>query len=122
MEVKYPPGLADCFWHDVLLKRSGWLELKFSEPTDKEFKAGRIPKLRPAQPIWLNRQARRGVPAGILMRIGSEKSVWKLWVADGNPAWANLVNSTEAQLKPTVIYESGLDLADVVRELMRPHL
>ena len=95
IEVKLPVGLADCFWHAVVPGVSGWLELKYCEAGDREFRAGRIPKLRPEQPLWLNRKARAGIPSGILLRVG-EDAGWMLWIASGRPEWANGVRSAMA--------------------------
>ncbi len=66
VEVLYPPGLSDCFWTDTRTRISGWLELKFCMVNDREFKAGRIPKIKPEQPMFLVRQAKKGIPAGIV--------------------------------------------------------
>lgn len=117
LEPMYPPGLPDCFWVDgrpksyplppgvsfymgrplgEFLQRtvSGWLELKYCEPDDKEFRAGRIPKLRPSQPQFLRRQAANGVPGGVLLRVGSFD--WLLWVAEPDHQWIKAMCSTEA--------------------------
>lgn len=87
LEVKFPPGLCDCFWTDTDARVSGWLELKYCEPGDKELRAGKIPKLRPAQPLFLRRQAANGVPSGLLLRVGMVG--WYFWLASPEHEWAN---------------------------------
>jgi hypothetical protein len=122
LEVKTPPGLADCFWHHKLLDVSGWLELKFCEPSNDEYKAGRIPKLRTAQPLWLNRQARQGVPAGILLRVGTVNPVWMLWAATGHPEWSNMVNSTSAIANASSMWcGAAIDVEDFFYQLIQRH-
>lgn len=113
VEVKHPPGLADCFWHDKDAGVSGWLELKYTTDQDREFRAGRIPKLRKEQPLWLNRWQRAGVPTGILMRVGESFPTWMLWIPTGEPEWANVVRSTEAHEIVTETWEGLLDLIGV---------
>lgn len=114
LEPMYPPGLPDCFWtdkrpktkyqdvpnygmwlHSVLQRPvSGWLELKYCEADDKEFRAGRIPKLRPSQPQFLRRQSANGVPGGVLLRVGSFD--WLLWCAQPDHTWIKQMCGTEA--------------------------
>jgi hypothetical protein len=112
LEVKYPPGLSDCFWHDRRSNRTGWLELKFCRADDKELRAGRIPKLSKEQPLFMTRWARRGVPCGLLLRVESDK--WLFWKATGDPAWSNMINSTEAIRSPLALWGYGsFDLTEV---------
>jgi hypothetical protein len=97
LEPMYPPGLPDCFWtyKDTEPRPvSGWLELKYCLPADPAYISGRIPKLRPEQPMFLRRQAENGVPGGILLRVGDHK--WLLWKATPSHAWVKQVQSTDA--------------------------
>jgi hypothetical protein len=94
IEVLHPPGLADCFWTDTRTRISGWLELKQCEPGDHEYKAGRIPKIRPEQPMFLRRQAENGVPSGLLLRVTGIG--FHLWVATPERGWSNFMRSTDA--------------------------
>lgn len=113
LEPMYPPGLPDTFWTDMrptmslvgeplkplgkipgVHNRSGWLELKYCEADDKEYRAGRIPKLRPSQPQFLRRQASHGVPGGVLLRVGTFH--WLLWPGKAEHSWVKMMCSTEA--------------------------
>lgn len=96
IEVKFPPGLADCFWTDArrLFNITGWLELKYCEPTDPAYRAGRIPKIRPAQPLFLSRQARQGNPSGILLRVGM--NTFHVWRATGEREWNAMIQGPSA--------------------------
>lgn len=127
VEPMYPPGLPDCFW---TLRRgeppcvSGWLELKYCEPNDPDFALGRIPKLRPEQPMFLRRQAANGVPGGILLRVGEVR--WCFWKASPNHEWCRVVGGREAiqrshnvAFRPT-IGPAVLDLDRMVRLLLEP--
>lgn len=94
IEVTHPPGLSDCFWTDRRTGISGWLELKQCEITDKEFKAGRIPKIRPEQPMFLRRQAENGVPCGLILRVIDHG--FYVWRANKYHEWSNMMRSNEA--------------------------
>lgn len=110
LEPMYPPGLPDTFWtvrSEAEVPKavgwprigprpalSGWLELKYCEGDDREYRAGRIPKLRPEQPLFLRRHAQNGVPGGILLRVGDYK--WLLWKAAPTHEWAQDIRSIHA--------------------------
>lgn len=117
MEAKFPPGMADCFWTDARGEFSvcGWLEIKYCEPN--ELRAGRIPKLRPDQPIFLNRQARNGVPAGILLRAG-QVGYWHLWVATGAREWAVDIKGPKAFSMVAQSWNNTLDMTEVIDVLL----
>lgn len=96
VETLYPPGMSDCFF--TLLDStttapavSGWLELKYCEPTDKSYRAGYIPKLRPTQPMFLTRQFKNRVPCGIFLRVGNEASY--VFKPTGDPLWNQEIRS-----------------------------
>lgn len=136
MEPMYPPGMADCFWtdkrtrmavqlaepmrHQILPPNvSGWLELKYCKPDDKEWRAGRIPKLRPEQPLFLRRQAANGVPCGILLRLGLEG--WFLWRAEPTHEWVAKVRGNKAKeigLDATMETGASLDIEWVIDHLL----
>lgn len=97
MEVMTPPGLSDVFWTDTRTSISGWLELKHCESDDSEFRRGRIPHLKPEQPMFLRRQAENAVPCGILLRAGS--SDWLFWRACPSREWVEEIRSTDAIVK-----------------------
>jgi hypothetical protein len=112
LEVITPPGLSDCFWTDRRTTISGWLELKYCESNDKELRAGRIPKLKPTQPMFLRRQAENGVPCGILLRVGSAR--WYFWKATPEREWVELVRSTEAISRADVSWTFQPTVAEVM--------
>ncbi len=99
VETTFPPGTSDCFFTFVTEGKdswniTGWLELKYCEPDDPSYLAGRIPKLRPAQPIFLTRQRNKRVPCGIVLRVGKDR--WHFWEPTGNPQWNHDIRSTRA--------------------------
>ena len=112
MEPVYPPGLSDCFWTDKQghddgdgyhVPVSGWLELKHCRTDDKVYRAGKIPKLRPNQPLFLRRQASNGVPCGILLMVEdvvSREEVWLVWRAMPDRRWVELINGKESEFAP----------------------
>lgn len=113
-EVLHPPGGSDCFFTDTRSSLSGWLELKFCKEDDREWRAGRIPKLKPEQPMFLRRQSEKGIPAGILMRYADHG--WYLWTAKPDHEWVNQIRSTDARSLVT-LYRSNLDIAEMVEVL-----
>jgi hypothetical protein len=94
VEVMYPPGLVDCFWTDKRTTISGWLELKFCKADDKELRAGRIPKLKPEQPMFLRRQAENGVPCGIILRVDDGNTY--VWRAQPSRDWVEHIRGRTA--------------------------
>lgn len=117
-EVLHPPGGSDCFWTDNRdgSPISGWLELKYCEPDDREFLRGRIPKLKPEQPMFLRRQAEHGVPAGILLRVGAD--TWYLFRADRTHGWVNRIRSTDAMTMAKLL-KGPLDFGELAYWLTR---
>jgi hypothetical protein len=102
-------------------KRSGWLELKYCEPNDKQWQRGCIPKLRPTQPMFLSRQARNGVPSAILLRVGAE--AWYLWVAKQEQEWSTWVRGDEARSWPNDHWSFAVfTVADMILSVVREHL
>ena len=120
IEALFPPGLADCFWTDMRDGRSGWLELKYCDPKNIEFLRGRIPKLRPEQPMFLARQVRKNVPAGILLRVGSVgMNKWYVWKASSNREWINQVRGPDAIYNATASWtNSDPKYAPTVEEII----
>lgn len=112
VEVLYPPGLSDCFWTDTRTGKSGWLELKYCEPIDKEYRAGHIPKLKVEQPMFMSRQARNGVPAGIVLRVGAIR--WHVWRAPGSQIWNIQIRSREAISMANQTWNAPPAVADVM--------
>lgn len=96
VETLHPPGMSDCFFVILASKPNvtGWLELKYCEPNDKSYLAGHIPKLRPTQPMFLTRQSRKGVPCGILLRVGDVCSY--VFKPTGQPEWNQEIRSSRA--------------------------
>ena len=106
-EVMQPPGTSDVFWTDQRTSISGWIELKSCGAEDKELVHGKIPKLRPDQPMFMRRQAENGVPCGILMRVG--KDHWYFWRARPDRGWVGQIRSGYA-----------MNMADVYHRGTRP--
>ncbi len=130
VEPMYPAGMSDVFWTDMREDGSadrvarwglsGWLELKFCRPGD--LSSGRIPKLRPEQPLFLRRQASNHVPCGILLLeegglVYPEK--WYLWKARADHEWVAFINSKEALSAPTSTWagKGFFYIEDVIRHL-----
>lgn len=115
-EVMHPPGGSDCLWTDT--RRSpaivGWLELKYCDINDKSFLAGHIPKLKPEQPMFLRRQAEKGLPSGILMRVGIDR--WYLFRARPDHEWVTLMRSREAVASGRLL-QSPIDFEHLVHVL-----
>lgn len=105
-EVFHPPGGSDVLWTDSRTSISGWLELKYCELNDKELLLGRIPKLKPEQPMFLRRQAQKGMPSGILMRVG--KNSWYFWRSTPHHIWVERVRSNEALMYANRIWEDAV--------------
>lgn len=118
LEVLHPAGLSDCFWTDRRTRISGWLELKQCEPTDPAYRAGRIPKIGPEQPMFLRRQAENGAPAGLILRV-LEVGVL-LWVAQSNREWSNMMRSNTAIANRTASF--GIHGEQVDFETIMMHL
>lgn len=104
-EVVHPPGMSDVFWTDTRTTISGWIELKYCDPEDRELVRGRIPKMKPEQPMFLRRQAEKGLPCGILMRIGQDR--WVLWRAHAEHEWVQHVRSNQALTVFTKQWQNG---------------
>lgn len=98
-EVMNPPGTSDVFWTDQRTSISGWIELKYCEPNDREFVRGCIPKMRPDQPMFLRRQVDNGCPSGILLRVGPDS--WFFWKAGHTHEWIKFIRSDDAFTKVT---------------------
>lgn len=121
VEVKYPPGLCDTFWTDKRFSPviSGWLELKYCEPNDEQYRRGYLPKLRREQPLFLRRQAENGVPCGILLRVGLER--WLLWQGMSDHKWVDMMHSKYAVEMANWTWEfQWLGLDDAIERLERP--
>lgn len=120
LEVKFPPGMADCFWTDTRGDHpvNGWLELKYCELTDPAYRAGRIPKLRPAQPLFLSRQARRGNPAGVLLRVGMNN--FHVWRATGDPRWNAMMQGPAALAHADKTWLSFPTVGDILHVFTAP--
>lgn len=118
IEVMYPPGLSDCFWTDRALSRSGWLEMKFCRIDDPVFKAGRIPKLKPSQPMFLRRQAENGVPCGIVLQVDS--SEWYVWRGSAARTWVTAIQSNRAIANPDAVWRNGNrpSVEEIIRVLL----
>jgi hypothetical protein len=118
MEVMYPPGLADTFFTDKRSRISGWLELKHCKPDDKEFRAGRLPKLKPEQPMFLRRQTENGCPCGIILRVG--ESDWYFWRARSNREWVEAIRGRGAIGMADVSWSGSFDPAEMFEALDCP--
>ena len=117
-EVVHPPGMSDVFWTDIRTSISGWLELKYCEPDDREFVRGGIPKLKPEQPMFLRRQALNRVPAGILMRVGQND--WYFWRATCEHEWVQEVRSRNAVAFADRVWRGNFDAVGLFRALGCP--
>lgn len=117
-EPMFPPGMADCFWTDRRTRISGWLELKQCDITDKEYRAGRIPKISAEQPMFLRRQAENGAPAGLLLRVVGKG--FYLWIATRDREWSNMMRSSEAIANPSAVF--GMGQEEVFMEDIMMHL
>lgn len=104
-EVIHPPGMSDVLWTDTRTSISGWLELKLCEPTDREFVRGRIPKMKPEQPMFLRRQEGKGMPSGILLRVGED--MWVFWRARPDHGWVQDIRTDMARQMATHAWEDG---------------
>lgn len=114
-EVMYPPGMSDVFVTNLETAISGWIELKQCTNLDDEFKAGRIPKLKPEQPMFLQRQAKKGIPAGILMRVNySTYQEVYLWRAHSDPRWVDAIRTTGARTLVTTIWRKRFTAEDIL--------
>jgi hypothetical protein len=118
IEVMTPPGMSDVFWTDTRTSISGWLELKYCEQDNAELLRGRIPKLKPEQPMFLRRQAAKHVPSGILMRVGQD--TWYFWRADGAREWVERIRGTEAIQYADRVWDRGLDAGQLFLALGCP--
>lgn len=114
-EVLSPPGLSDVFWTDKRTSISGWLELKYCAPDNKELRAGRIPKLRPDQPMFMRRQTVNGVPCGILLRVGDEK--WMFWLAQPDRDWVENIRGRSAISNVDVSWTFQPEVSEVMAAL-----
>src|SRR3954464_10078007 len=88
-EVIHPPGMSDVLWTDTRTSISGWLELKICEPNDRELARGLLPKLKPEQPMFLRRQAAKGMPSGILLRVTGDD--WYFFRARSDHLWVQRI-------------------------------
>jgi hypothetical protein len=118
LEVIYPPGLVDCFWTDKRTRLSGWLELKFCKEDDKEFRAGRIPKLKPEQPMFLRRQAENSVPCGIFLQRGDTE--WYFFRARSNREWVEHIRGRSAIASADYSWSGAFDPTELFEALDCP--
>ncbi len=90
-------GLPDVVW--TRPGRTGFLELKYLDRLPKDPRVTPVLTygphgLQPAQAFWLNRWARHGGRAHILLRV--ESSGWYAWRALPHPEWVREIVSVTA--------------------------
>jgi hypothetical protein len=105
---------------DVLYVRddgaTGLVELKYLPALPQNLSATPVLTygshgLQTAQAFWLNRWARRGGRAGVLLRVGTHD--WFYWRAEPSPNWIPFIRSVDAVWYPTwrwKAYNGSLDL------------
>lgn len=119
VEVLTPPGMSDCMVTNIATGVTSWLELKFCLPNDNDFRHGRIPKLRPAQPLFLRARKAAGVKGAILLRTGDNPNhcEWRLWQSESAREWINFISGNAAISSPSRLWQGMPKLAEIVQYL-----
>ncbi len=65
--------------------------------------------------MFLTRQAKKGIPAGIILRVGNVS--WWVWRATGEPDWSNIMRSNKAIVHANQVWEEQPSVADVISVL-----